>query len=217
VDDESTILAGQKGSNTDLAVRGLGTVSNLSWVVLSDYAKGAFHLVDPSRIVEYCREAGIFTIMDPKPGGAPIPEGLTWLKLNLKEALFYLRRTGSDFAETKADMRDIVCRLVQLLKVDNVVVTMGEFGAIAYLKGRGQYVFRPRGALLGLKTCDCSGAGDVFLASFVQSLHERTTNPIRALQWALAHATLSTQFFNPGHLEEISEQFVTENTYVQPL
>lgn len=130
-----------------------------SVAVISDYAKGA--LPDPQAVVEACRAAGAFVLVDPKGSDASRYSGADVIKPNHFELQALIGAWRDE-----ADLEDRARRLCRVNSIGAVLMTRGD---------RGMSLFRDRFESMHiegrhLELCDVSGAGDTAIAALAVAL-----------------------------------------------
>jgi rfaE bifunctional protein kinase chain/domain len=147
-------------------------------IVLSDYNKGT--ISTPRTILEKAASLGIKCLVDPKKNLDEY-KGAFLLKPNLKEFCEWLDLDMSLAEEelinklSKTILEDAVSRL----KVDNLLITLGEHGSILITNSG---LIR-RIEALPIKAIDVTGAGDSFLAAIAVAIYENN-NLTKAIQFA---------------------------------
>jgi len=139
--DELTALAG------DLAMRH-------SWILISDYAKGALRQVQA--LIERCRGLPCRILVDPKRRDLEAYRGAWLIKPNLAE----LREAVGDWRDDD-ELCDRLAGLQQRLDIDHILLTRGEQGMSLFSRG-GHCLHIPTEAR---EVYDVSGAGDTVLAA----------------------------------------------------
>jgi len=140
------------------------------------------------RAFERGREVGATNILNPGPG-APLdprlPELTDWLLPN--ETEFAIVAGLSEETSDPAELSPVVARIAEEIGT-NVVVTLGECGALLYVPGSGEgarHVPAPE-----VEAADTTGAGDAFAGAFSYAV-SREAEPIRAVEFACAVAAES--------------------------
>ena len=149
------------------------------FVIISDYHKGTLSYDDIVNIISKCRKTEGVTVLVDTNYVYPEHEGIDWLKINLKTAKECVKKFSKNTAEKIAEMNN-----------SNVIITQGEEGFTAYLKGTKTTIVFTKDKN---ESCvDAIGAGDTFLAGFVSYLTKHDDADLPALVYADVVAHLST-------------------------
>jgi ribokinase len=133
-------------------------------------------------------EAGATNVLNPGPGAPLDPRlpGLTdWLLPN--ETEFAIIAGLQEEVTDPAELSPMVARMAEEIGT-NVVVTLGERGALLYVLGSGEgvrHVPAPE-----VEAADTTGAGDAFAGAFSYAV-SREAEPVRAVEFACAVAAES--------------------------
>lgn len=137
------------------------------------------------RAFEKGREVGATNILNPGPG-APLdprlPELTDWLVPN--ETEFAIIADLSEETTDTVKLSPIVERLAEETET-NVVVTLGERGALLYVRGDeagARHVPAP-----SVEAVDTTGAGDAFAGAFAYAV-SRGADPVKAVEFSCAVA-----------------------------
>ncbi len=138
-------------------------------VMLSDYAKGLLSPAICQHIIKACLEAQKPVIIDPKGSDYAKYSGATVVKPNLKE---FNQATGLACHPSEKNflqaLREGACKLFQLYGIQNILVTLSEYGMAFISSASPEEVIQlPTEAR---EVFDVSGAGDTSLAAFGASL-----------------------------------------------
>jgi rfaE bifunctional protein kinase chain/domain len=98
-------------------------VSNVDAVILSDYGKGVFTKDNSKKMIDFCNEAGIPTIVDFKPKNAAFFRGATIMSPNFNEAKQLFPRF-----DINQDFEAYVDCIHNKLKSKKVVITLHDQG-----------------------------------------------------------------------------------------
>ncbi|MDB4609801.1 PfkB family carbohydrate kinase [Verrucomicrobia bacterium] len=134
-------------------------------VVLCDYGKGIVTQELLDRMVDLCRDRGIWLSMDPKPVRSLRLHGLSLMTPNRKEAFALVQRTetpGPDNPLEDKALLEVVALLMQRANPAMMLVTLGEHGML--LCRRNQKPFHI--PTMAKEVYDVSGAGDTAIAAF---------------------------------------------------
>lgn len=140
------------------------------------------------RAFERGREAGATNVLNPAPGSPldpRLPELTDWVLPN--ETEFATIAGLPEETEDPAELSPIVARLAEEMGT-NVVVTMGERGALVHMPGSGEgtrHVPAPE-----VEAVDATGAGDAFAGALSYAV-AREADPMRAVEFACAVAAES--------------------------
>lgn len=168
-------------------------------VVVSDYRHGLMSPAVIEAVVRIAKEAKKTLYVDSQVSQSAanhtLYRGADVLCLNLKEA----RAIDKTF-EPKADMSaSDFSGLMEKLGAGNVIVKLGEKGAMAWINGK----FAQADAI-SIKVVDTCGAGDAFLAAFcLGGLNEPTTSLAIANRWAGLSTTIHGTV--PPKLDELRD------------
>ena len=136
--------------------------SSLDAIVIEDYNKGVVVKSLITRLVEFARRHHIIITVDPKFNNFFEYKNVTVFKPNKKETEEALGVRLDDQASVERAGRTLVDRL----KPDNVLLTMGERGMTLF-EGSGATTHVPTAAR---KVADVSGAGDTVIATLTMGL-----------------------------------------------
>jgi rfaE bifunctional protein kinase chain/domain len=154
---------------TDITIAGLehilanlSNIKDLSGIVLEDYNKGAITKQLIHSVISYATTKNIPVYVDPKKDNFFQYKGVTIFKPNRKEATESL---GIPL-RTKEDVIDCGNKLLELLKCENVLITLG---------AEGMMLFEKDGTVSSVQTkarhvADVSGAGDTAIATMAVAL-----------------------------------------------
>jgi rfaE bifunctional protein kinase chain/domain len=145
-------------------------------IIIEDYGKGVINPWLTKRVINLAREKNRIITVDPKEEHFQYYAGTTSITPNRKETESAVRnlkiqdttntfRINTDRLMTDKDLRRAGGELLRYLKLDSLLVTLGEEGMclfegrqITHIPTRAQEVF------------DVSGAGDTVIATFTLSL-----------------------------------------------
>ena len=131
-------------------------IASSDLVLISDYGKGVVTPALFARIIEIARDLGKITVADPKGIHFDKYNGVTLLTPNLKEAAL---AAGIEMI-TPATPVTAGKRLLQTLKIENLLITCGKDGMVLFEKGQPPFRIRAEAR----QVYDVSGAGDTVLA-----------------------------------------------------
>jgi D-beta-D-heptose 7-phosphate kinase/D-beta-D-heptose 1-phosphate adenosyltransferase len=151
-------LASTIGPATEKAVidRALAVLSDVSCVVLSDYAKGVLTPRVIRTVIDAARAAGKPIIVDPKAKDFSVYRGATVITPNRHELADATRRP----AVTDAEVAAAAAELNRIVGSDAVLVTRSEEG-MTFLPAGGSPIHVPAHPV---RVRDVSGAGDTVVA-----------------------------------------------------
>jgi rfaE bifunctional protein kinase chain/domain len=139
-------------------VEKIGTLlSEHDVLVFEDYDKGLLDAANISQIIDKARKANVPVVVDPKKRNFMAYKGATLFKPNLKEL-----REGFNCevdAEDKPALERAVAELMNTLQIDNMLLTMSEYGVMISDGKNFDYV--PAHVR---KIADVSGAGDTVIS-----------------------------------------------------
>lgn len=165
VDREQKDLLSQELTKRLLLKVEKALTSKVAAVVLCDYGKGIVTQELLDRMVELCRERGIWLSMDPKPVRSLRLHGLSLMTPNRKEAFALVQRTetpGPDNPLKDTALLKVVDLLMKKANPAMMLVTLGEHGML--LCRRNQKPFHI--PTMAKEVYDVSGAGDTAIAAF---------------------------------------------------
>lgn len=148
--------------------------SSYDVIVFSDYNKGVLKEIEA--FVSLISNTKIISIADPKVSDLTRYNGVTYLKPNKIELLKFTALIGCD----EEAIEDLITKAYQALDVSNLIVTLGHEGCA--MKAKNQYYFLPAETS---EVFDVTGAGDSFLAGFVENL---ITYPDATIPFILSRA-----------------------------
>jgi len=152
-------------------------------VIVSDYGKG---LISRELIESLCRltrEKNKILTVDPKVEHFSYYEGVTSITPNRKEAENAIRNIkithsashklglNSDCLETLADVEQAGQQLLKFLRLESLLVTLGEEGMYIFEKGKKPIQIHTRAQ----EVFDVTGAGDTVIAVFTLALSAGAT------------------------------------------
>jgi len=151
-------------------------ISRFNAVIIEDYGKGVVNPWLTKRVIDLAREKNRIIIVDPKEEHFHYYAGTTSITPNRKETESAVRnlkiqdttntfRINTDRLMTDRDLKRAGRELLRYLKLDSLLITLGEGGM--YLFEGGQIVHIPTQAQ---EVFDVSGAGDTVVANFTLSL-----------------------------------------------
>lgn len=135
----------------------LSLLSSVDVLLFSDYAKGALSPELLKDLIEAAREKNIPVIVDPKGRDYNRYQGATLLTPNRKEALY---ASGLDITEPH-DIEEIGKELLSNLKVDSLLVTLGEDGMVLFRLDDSPLHL----SAMAREVYDVTGAGDTVIAT----------------------------------------------------
>ncbi|MFC1657948.1 D-glycero-beta-D-manno-heptose-7-phosphate kinase [Candidatus Omnitrophota bacterium] len=151
-------------------------ISSFDAVIIEDYGKGVINPWLAKRVIGLAKQKRRIVVVDPKEEHFHYYSGTTSITPNRKEAESAVRnlkiqdttstfRINTDKLMTDKDLRRAGRELLSYLKLDSLLITLGEEGMylfegsrITHIPTQAQEVF------------DVSGAGDTVVASFTLSL-----------------------------------------------
>jgi rfaE bifunctional protein kinase chain/domain len=136
-------------------------------VILEDYAKGTMTKKVIRHCIDLCKEKEKMICVDPGTTTPPtFYSGATLLKPNLKEARLMVESLG--FTYEKKDLEEMAAILVDKLKLEKIVITLGPEGmALLDTLDSGKLELIPT---LAQEVFDVSGAGDTTQGLLTASL-----------------------------------------------
>lgn len=139
------------------------TKNKIEVAILSDYAKGVFDPDMATRLVWWCRDNGIKTIVDPKKNIFQW-QHCTVFKPNLNEAANFLRLEPSQVVKK---WKDCVLELQEKTAAESVIVTDGGNGVFG-IDHTELFEYKPERPTEDVRSV--VGAGDCFAAMLATSL-----------------------------------------------
>ncbi len=149
-----------------LLFKNLRNLTDISAIVISDYAKGTITQNLVEQIKQYAKQNNILLIIDPKPLHKFFYEGAFLITPNRKEA----QKMSGIFIGKKEDFIKAGQKLVSEMNA-NIVLTAGELGMFVFEKGK-EYIHIPT---VAQDVYDVSGAGDTVAASLALALSAGAT------------------------------------------
>jgi D-beta-D-heptose 7-phosphate kinase/D-beta-D-heptose 1-phosphate adenosyltransferase len=131
-------------------------IASADLVLISDYGKGVVTPALFARIIGIARSRGKITVADPKGIHFDKYNGVTLLTPNLKEAAL---AAGIEMI-TPATPVAAGERLLQTLRIENLLITCGKDGMVLFEKAQPPFKIRAEAR----QVYDVSGAGDTVLA-----------------------------------------------------
>tara|TARA_Y100001972_G_C7640163_1_gene321566 strand:- start:268 stop:1185 length:918 start_codon:yes stop_codon:yes gene_type:complete len=165
-------------------------IKEQDFVVISDYHKGTITPKDISRILKHCGKFKYVTTFVDTNYVFEEHKNITWLKINNKTAFDKTNLYGKSQAKIISDETS-----------SNVIVTKGEEGFTAYIKGVDQTICYSKDH--NTEFVDSIGAGDTYLAGFI-SATLLNMGDLSSLIYADTVAHISTTKL--GTIEEVSKE-----------
>jgi len=149
-----------------LLFKKLRNLTDISAIVISDYAKGMISQNLVEQIKQYAKQNNILLIIDPKPLHKSFYKGAFLITPNRKEA----QQMSGILIENREDFIKAGQKLIPEMKA-NIVLTAGELGMFVFEKGK-EYIHIPT---VAKDVFDVSGAGDTVVASLALALSVGTS------------------------------------------
>ena len=144
----------------------LTNLTDISIIVISDYAKGTITQNLVEQIKQYAKQNNILLIIDPKPLHKSFYEGAFLITPNRQEA----QKMSGILIENREDFIKAGQKLI--LEMDaNIVLTAGELGMFVFEKDK-EFIHIPT---VAKDVFDVSGAGDTVVASLALALSTGTS------------------------------------------
>ncbi len=145
-------------------------------VIIEDYGKGFFTNSLLSGIISVARRLGMIVTVDPKEDNFESYGGVSAITPNRKEvqnAIRYLKMKDTnnafkvyhDALATDADIRRAGYAILNHLRLESLLVTLGENGMWLFEKDRDEHILT-----VAQEVFDVSGAGDTTIATFTLGL-----------------------------------------------
>jgi D-beta-D-heptose 7-phosphate kinase / D-beta-D-heptose 1-phosphate adenosyltransferase len=166
-------------------------VSKQDFIIFSDYGKGFLSCIP--ELIHLCIRNGIETMVDPKGTDFTRYAGADYISPNLKELYNFVIPqvvAGNDEPSRVDALRSI--------GIKNVIVTKSEQGASLYHESKTLHA-----KATSVEVYDVTGAGDIFVATFVKSLLSGKTKS-RSLRIGCELASNSVKFLGP-HITTLEE------------
>jgi D-glycero-beta-D-manno-heptose-7-phosphate kinase len=146
-----------------------GKLASCSAVIVGDYGKGVVSQTLLDQVREWCRRAGLWLSVDPKPVHRLDLSGLSLITPNRKEA-FELANL-SDGTKRGDPLEDpqllhVADTLLQKLRPALLLVTLGDQGMLLCSRDRKPFHI----PTVAQEVFDVSGAGDTVIASFTLAI-----------------------------------------------
>lgn len=193
-------------------------IKNVDVVLLSDYNKGLLTPITAQMIVKVCHQLGKIVIADPKGNDYSKYKGISLVKPNLKE---FSEATGRKYdpkdINFKSDIISGAKRLFEKFKIQNILVTLSEYGMI-FIPSNS-----PDEAIListaAKKVYDVSGAGDTCLAVLGAALgsgaHMKDAMKLANIASGIAIGKLGTSTVSVQELlSAFSQKEISENGWL---
>ncbi len=130
-------------------------------IVVSDYKKG----VICAEVMDILKSSGVKMVIDPKPGNKHLYYNAFCMTPNLREFNMF---SGNDFHKDKLDGIDDESEKFRIdSSLDNLVVTLGEKGALCNAEGCCKIISNHE-----VEVANTIGAGDTFLSALCYKLGE---------------------------------------------
>lgn len=138
-------------------------------IIISDYGKGT--VKTPSKIINRANNIGIPVLVDSKSNLSDF-KGATILKPNLNEFLEWVNIPQDEDTITNINKlnANVLAQAIESLKVDNLLITIGEHGCIHVTKNGAKRYDTPK-----VPVVDVTGAGDSFIAGLAVAMAEEQT------------------------------------------
>ncbi|OQA57828.1 MAG: Bifunctional protein HldE [Candidatus Omnitrophica bacterium ADurb.Bin277] len=140
-------------------------IRTMDVVVLEDYGKGVMQPFLLREVVKLAKKFKKPVLVDPKEKHFDYYNGVTCITPNRKEAYGGYERTIGPWRKTP-ELEAVGWALIKKLKLESVLVTLGEDGMILFEK-KGRVTKIPTAAR---EVYDVSGAGDTVIATIALSL-----------------------------------------------
>jgi len=127
-------------------------------IIFEDYDKGSITPGLIERVVSLAKQLNIPVMVDPKKRNFLNYHGVTMFKPNYREMKEGMK-TEFDKSD-KAVIKGVINELIQALRVDQVLLTLAEAGAVIASKGEIEFVSAEYRSIT-----DVSGAGDTVIAT----------------------------------------------------
>jgi len=137
-------------------------IPNVDALILEDYGKGVIQQGLLSEIVPMARGLGKIVTVDPKRDHFPFYKGVTAITPNRLEAE---EASGIQLSDEEG-LHEAGARLMERLKCDAVLITMGDQGMCLFEDGEPPLKIPARAR----EVYDVSGAGDTVIAVFTSAL-----------------------------------------------
>ena len=142
-------------------------------IIVSDYGKGVIHPELLRHIQQARKKRPKIISVDPKERNMPFYKGVSLITPNKKEASAAAGRP----IETEEDLREVGGSIIQKLKCDHLVITLGSEGMALFQK-HNEYIKIPTFAK---EVFDVSGAGDTVVSVLTLALCSGASLPEAAL------------------------------------
>ena len=161
MDFEQPVAENSAKALADLVV---DRVKGFDALVLSDYAKGALHYIEP--MILAAREAGVPVLIDPKGNDFNRYRGATLIKPNQGE-FEQIAGTCRDEADLLSKAQDLITRL----ELSALLVTRSEHGMALVSKDAKPYLLKSQAR----EVFDVTGAGDTVMATLATAIASGST------------------------------------------
>jgi len=140
-------------------------IKEIDVVVLEDYGKGVMQPFLLKEVVKLAKKFEKPVLVDPKEKHFGYYQGATCITPNRKEAYGGYERTVGPWHQ-EPSLEQVGARLLRKLKLDSVLVTLGE-GGMALFEKKGKVTRIPTAAR---EVYDVSGAGDTVIGTLALAL-----------------------------------------------
>lgn len=187
--------------NDEVVDKFIEQIREEDFVVISDYHKGTITPNDIEKILKHCSKFDFVKTFVDTNYVFKEHKNITWLKINNKTA----------FEKTGSYERD-AAKIISDDTLSNVIITKGESGFTAYIKGINQTICYSKDD--NKNFVDAIGAGDTYLAGFISAvLLNMGDLPSMIYADVVAHiSTTSLGTLNEVNKEDADEEYLKVET-----
>ncbi len=177
------------------------TIKNIHVIILEDYGKGVMQPFLLKEVVKLAKKFRKPVLVDPKEKHFNYYSGVTCITPNRKEAYGGYERTVGPWHKAPS-LDQVGWRLMKKLKLDSVLITLGEDGMALFEKNK-KLTKIPTAAR---EVYDVSGAGDTVIATLALALAAgakmQEAAKMSNLAAGIVVGKLGTAIVTPGELAE---------------
>lgn len=182
--DHDNILKSNSKTRTELIDAFKSTVGDYDLVCISNYHKGLLDKISLKKIVNICKSKNVIVVCDTKFDDISVLKHIDILKINNTTFENYIKSIGVPIFKTSSIKQAIL--LKRKIGCKNLVVTRAKKRAIFISESDQPVYYKPK---LKNKVIDVTGAGDVFLAKFVQEIFRKKSSNLDSLINSVDFAT----------------------------
>jgi D-beta-D-heptose 7-phosphate kinase/D-beta-D-heptose 1-phosphate adenosyltransferase len=182
--DHDSIFKSNSKTRKELINAFQSTVGDFDLVCISNYHKGLLDKISLKKIVNICKSRNVIVVCDTKFDDISVLKYIDILKINNTTFENYIESTGISRFKTSPIKQAVL--LKGKIGCKNLVVTRANKRAIFISERDQHFYYKPK---LKNKVIDVTGAGDVFLAKFVQEIYRKKSDDLDSLINSVDFAT----------------------------